>query len=281
MRAVSSVKEMRAAVRQAHLAGKRVGLVPTMGFLHDGHISLIRKAGELADLLVVSVYVNPTQFGAGEDFGRYPRDIRRDENLCREEGVDILFCPSTDEMYAPDHSTYVKETSLSTGLCGPSRPTHFRGVTTVVAKLFNIVEPDVAVFGRKDAQQARVIERMVRDLEFAVEVVVAATSRDPDGLATSSRNSYLSGEGRKSARCLFESLSLAERMFSEGVRDTKRIRDEMRRVVEKIAGIGVDYIEIVDYLTLKPVKEIVAPALVAVALRIAGTRLIDNVILRP
>jgi len=279
MKIIRNVKEMRIAVEQAVGTGSRVGLVPTMGFLHEGHLSLVRKAGEISDFLVVSIFVNPTQFCPGEDFGSYPRDIPRDTELCRDEGVDVVFLPAPSEMYAEDQSACVQEMELSAGLCGPFRPGHFRGVTTIVAKLFNIVQPDIAVFGQKDAQQAKVIERMVRDLCFPVEIIIAPIVREPDGLAMSSRNRYLSPEDRGGAICIYRSLCLAERMYEEGTKNTDVIRKAMRELIEITPRIQIEYIETVDHQTLKPVGTIENTTLVAVAVRIGGARLIDNILI--
>lgn len=268
---------MQELARQAKRERRRIGLVPTMGFLHEGHLSLLRKCREACDLLVVSIFVNPTQFGPGEDLDKYPRDIERDCGLCRSESVDVVFAPSAREMYSNRPGVYVDEPSLSRILCGEHRPGHFRGVLTVVAKLFNIVQPDVAAFGQKDAQQARIIEQMVRDLNFPVEIVVCPTVREPDGLAMSSRNSYLSAEERERALCLYKSLCQARELYDAGRRDAGSIRKAMAELIAASGG-DVDYIEIVDYNTLEPVEEIKKKTLIALAVRIGTTRLIDNII---
>lgn len=273
-----TVHDMQAWSRSVRLRGLSIGLVPTMGYLHDGHLSLVRIARTRCDRVVLSLFVNPIQFGAGEDLARYPRDYARDEALCREAGVDALFHPSVEGMYAPDFSTHVEESALSLGLCGASRPGHFRGVTTVVAKLFNAVQPDTAVFGQKDAQQARVIRRMVRDLDFPVEVVIAPTVREPDGLAMSSRNKYLSGGLRHEALCLKRALDEAVRLVKSGECRSGALRDAMMAVIRGVPSASVDYIEIVDEGTLRPVERVTGTALVALAVRIGPTRLIDNVI---
>ncbi|MFO7871504.1 MAG: pantoate--beta-alanine ligase [Kiritimatiellia bacterium] len=279
MKIVRSARSMQKLSRSAKLAGKTVGLVPTMGFLHEGHLSLIRKARKKCELLVVSLFVNPAQFGPDEDFSRYPRDPARDRRFCEKEKTDVLFCPKTRDVYCPDHSVFVNENDLSGGLCGASRPGHFRGVLTVVAKLFNIVQPDVAVFGRKDAQQLRIIERMVRDLNFPVRIVTAPIARESDGLAISSRNVYLSGRERARAVCLRESLCLCKRMYRRGTKDTRVIKSAMKKLIENGSPrVDIDYIEAVDYATLKPAKKIVAPTLVALAVYIGKTRLIDNTV---
>lgn len=279
MRTITSIADMRSFSADARHAAKRIGLVPTMGFLHEGHLSLIRKAKELADAVVVSIFVNPTQFGPNEDFDKYPRDAARDEELCGDEGVDIIFAPSAADMYADDRSVWVEETELSRGLCGASRPGHFRGVTTVVAKLFNIVQPDVAVFGMKDAQQLQVIRRMVRDLDFPVEIVAGPTVREADGIAMSSRNKYLSDSGRVAARNIRKSLRTAEELYEKGERRGHVLKEAVDRVLADAAGIDPEYVEVVDFESLQPVDTIARPALVAIAGRVGDTRLIDNVLL--
>lgn len=281
MRIITSVQDMQEGSRQLRCRGRRIGLVPTMGFLHEGHLSLIRKAREAADAIVVSIFVNPTQFGPGEDYGDYPRDFHRDSRLCEEAGVDLLFCPSVEALYPDGYSVYVDETQLSAGLCGASRPGHFRGVATVVAKLFLIVQPDVAIFGQKDAQQVRVIEQMVRDLNFPLQILVAPTVRERDGLAMSSRNTYLSAVERERAAALYQALCLARRLYDQGERDAAPIRSAMQVLVDGMPGATTDYIEIVDYRTLKPVGEIRGVTLIALAVRIGRTRLIDNTLIVP
>ena len=261
--------------------GTRIGLVPTMGYLHDGHLSLIRLARREADVVAVSLFVNPTQFAPSEDLDKYPRDFQRDESLCRKESVDILFCPAAADMYAADHSVYVNDEKLSLGLCGAARPGHFRGVCTVVAKLFNLVLPDVAVFGEKDAQQLRIIERMVRDLNFPIRIVRGPTVREPDGLAMSSRNVYLSAEERRQALCLRRALDVAEARCRSGERDAKALRVALSEMIATAPLARVDYLEIVDDVSLQPVARIERPSLVALAVFVGKTRLIDNTVLRP
>jgi pantoate--beta-alanine ligase len=263
----------------ARAAGKRVGFVPTMGYLHEGHMSLVRLAREHSDRVAVSIFVNPIQFGPGEDFSRYPRDFARDEALCEREGVAAVFYPEPDEMYAADHSVTIDENKLTRGLCGRSRPGHFRGVLTVVGKLFNIVLPDVAVFGQKDAQQVSVIQRMVTDLNFPVEIIVGPILREPDGLAMSSRNKYLSAAERLDALCLSQSLKLAESLYRDGVRSVRAIRDAISDRISTVPTATVEYIELVDAATLDPVEEVRGPVLVALAVRVGRTRLIDNTVL--
>ncbi|MFH0909662.1 MAG: pantoate--beta-alanine ligase [bacterium] len=279
MKVIESVADMQQETLALRRAGKRIGFVPTMGYLHEGHLSLIRLARDRADIVVVSVFVNPTQFGPKEDFSTYPRDIERDKQLCRHEKADIFFAPDAEEMYAKDHSVYISDEKLAAGLCGASRPGHFRGVDTVVAKLFNIVQPDVAVFGEKDAQQLRIIRRLVRDINFPVEIVPGPTAREPGGLAMSSRNVLLKPEEREDALCLRASLLLAEDLYGKGECDAGAIRKAMHQVIERAKTAKVDYIEIVDDETLGPVKTIKGPALVAVAVKFSVTRLIDNTVL--
>ena len=278
MKIVRDIEAMRGLSRQWRLAGGTVGFVPTMGYLHDGHISLVRVAAAECEHVVVSIFVNPTQFGPNEDLASYPRDFARDEALCREAGVAAVFYPEAATMYAPDHSTWVEETSLSKTLCGAARPGHFRGVTTVVAKLFHIVEPDVAVFGRKDAQQALVIERMARDLDFATRIVVAPLVREADGLAMSSRNKYLSPDERRRALSISRGLAQAGRLHGAG---ETRAAALTAAVAGEIAAAGgrIDYVEMVSRATLMPVERADGPVLLAVAAFFGRTRLIDNVFL--
>ena len=279
MQLIRSVRDMQAWSLAARRAGLRIGLVPTMGYLHDGHLSLVRESRARADRCVVSIFVNPLQFLPGEDLARYPRDFPRDERLCETAGVDVVFHPEASALYAPDFSTTVEETALSGGLCGASRPGHFRGVTTVVAKLFNGVLPDVAVFGQKDAQQACVIRRMARDLDFPVEIVVAPIVREADGLAMSSRNQYLAGSLRQDALCLRQALDEAERLFGCGERSAGVLREAMEAVIRRVPTVTIDYIAIVDEPTLTPVAAVNGPVLVALAVKVGATRLIDNTVL--
>ena len=274
MRVIRSKAELRKIIKG--VKGKRlIGLVPTMGYLHQGHLSLVRIARRRSQFLVVSIYVNPTQFGPGEDFKEYPRDLDHDLTLLEKEKVDLVFAP--DDLYEKDHSTYVVEEKLAQGLCGRHRPGHFRGVTTVVTKLFNLIEPDLAVFGTKDFQQAKVIRRMVRDLDFDIEIILGPTIREPDGLAISSRNEYLTGDERRQATVLYRSLKEAKKMIEAGVRDPETIREKMAGMIE--AGSGdIDYIEIVDPDSLDPITKIKDHALIALAVRIGRTRLIDNLL---
>ncbi len=261
--------------------GLRIGLVPTMGCLHDGHLSLVELARTRSDVVVLSIFVNPIQFLPGEDFARYPRPVERDEERCRETGVDIVFYPEEATMYSADHSVYVEETSLSGGLCGSRRPGHFRGVTTIVAKLFNLVLPDVAVFGQKDAQQSRIIQKMVRDLNYPTDIVLGPIVRDVDGLALSSRNRYLSASERQDSVCLYHSLRRAEKMVKDGERSVARIRAAMVSAIALSKSARIDYIEFVNDRTLQPVTVVEEPVLLALAVKIGATRLIDNVVLEP
>ena len=274
-----TIAEMRAASRAARQEGRRLGFVPTMGALHAGHISLVRAARQQCDSVAVSIFVNPTQFGPKEDFSKYPRTFERDRELLEAEGVAILFAPSTEEMYPPGATTFVIVEGLSEKLCGRSRPGHFRGVATVVAKLFNIVEPDLAFFGQKDSAQAVIIRRMVRDLAFDVEIVVCPIVREPDGLALSSRNAYLDPRQRKQATVLYRSLMRVQGLADRGESDSARLIAAALDVFKEVPEVRLDYFEIVDRETLDPVADISQGALVAVAGFVGSTRLIDNVVL--
>ena len=276
---IKTVQGAREAVRAARVAGKRIGFVPTMGYLHEGHLTLMREARKECDFVVVSIFVNPTQFGPNEDFARYPRDLERDSALCESVPVDIIYFPSVDEMYPKPYLTSVRVSGITDTLCGASRPGHFEGVATVVAKLFNIVMPDVAYFGQKDAQQVAVIQRMVTDLNMDLEIRPVAIVREPDGLAMSSRNVYLSPEQREAALVLSRSLQMAQRRVAEGERDMAALREAIRTVIAAEPLGEIDYVEIVDMLTLKPVERLEDRALAALAVRFGKTRLIDNCIL--
>jgi pantoate--beta-alanine ligase len=263
--------------REQHRAGKRIGFVPTMGYLHAGHLSLVEEAKKQADVVCLSIFVNPKQFGPHEDFAAYPRDEESDLQLCREGGVDVVFLPRPDGMYAPDASVFVDEDKLQRGLCGTRRPGHFRGVCTVVAKLFNIVQPDVAVFGQKDFQQVAVIRRMVRDLDFPIEIIMAPTMREPDGLAMSSRNVYLSPTERENALGVSRALrSLGG--VGQGHPSAEPLREQMRKVLERY-GLLEDYVAIVDADTLEPVTRVESGNVALIAAYCGKTRLIDNRIL--
>jgi pantoate--beta-alanine ligase len=269
-----------AEVRAWRANAGAVGLVPTMGYLHEGHLSLVRAARAENAAVAVSIFVNPTQFGPNEDLARYPRDEQRDLELLEAEGVDAVFAPDAGEIYPEGFSTYVSVEELTQRLEGASRPTHFRGVTTVVAKLFNIVQPDRAYFGQKDAQQLAVIRKMVRDLDLPVEIVAMPIVREFDGLAMSSRNAYLTTEQRTAASVLALSLSLAERMYDDAVRDATQIRDAIGRCIAREMLAEIDYISIADAATLDELDIIDREALVSLAVRFGSTRLIDNTVLR-
>ncbi len=281
MEVVTKAKEMQDIALTLKKEGKSIGFVPTMGYFHEGHLSLMRKAREENDIVVVSIFVNPLQFGPNEDYERYPRDEERDLKLAGEVGVDYVFMPTVEELYPDDFSTYVEVEKLTEGLCGRCRPGHFRGVTTVVAKLFNIVQPNRAYFGKKDYQQLKVIQRMVRDLNFPIEIVPCPTVREPDGLAMSSRNKYLSPDERKSALSLYKSLKLAEELIKSGERNPEKVKKEMEKLILNHPHVTkIDYIEIVDPEDLEPVKEISSDVLVALAAWVGKARLIDNLEVR-
>ncbi len=276
MRIVESIKDVRATVKEWKAKGLKVGFVPTMGYLHEGHESLIRKASEENDRVVVSIFVNPIQFGPKEDLSTYPRDLERDSKVCESAGADIIFHPENEEMYFKDFSTFVDMNGLTDGLCGKSRPTHFRGVCTVVTKLFNIVAPDRAYFGEKDAQQLAVIKRMVRDLNIDIEIIGCPIVREKDGLAKSSRNTYLSVEERNAATILNKSLTLAKEKIQAGERDSEIIIKLIEEVINSEKLARIDYIEVVDSLSMEKVERIEKSVLVAIAVFIGKTRLIDN-----
>lgn len=278
MKKLDTIAAVRAHVREARRAGRRIGLVPTMGALHEGHRSLIGAARSACEEVIVSIFVNPTQFGPGEDFDRYPRPIEADLAACEQEGAAAAFCPSVREMYPDESLTRVTVSRLTDGLCGPHRPGHFDGVTTVVAKLFNIVQPDAAYFGQKDAQQAVVIRRMVRDLNYPIDIVVCPTVREPDGLAMSSRNVYLTPGQREQARGLWAALAWARDQVLAGRRDAADLIPAMRGRIESAGPCVIDYIEVVDAENLSPLPRITGRCLIALAVRIGQTRLIDNVI---
>ncbi|MBP7056074.1 MAG: pantoate--beta-alanine ligase [Candidatus Omnitrophica bacterium] len=278
MKVVDSISRMSTLSKLLRKEGKTVGFVPTMGYLHEGHLSLVSTAKKHTDTVVASIFVNPLQFGPSEDFEKYPRDFKRDETLAMNGGVDILFYPSLKEMYPEGHSTYIKVENLTSGLCGASRPCHFRGVTTVVAKLFGIVKPSVAYFGQKDAQQAYVIKKMAEDLNMDVEIKILPTVRESDGLAMSSRNIYLSDAERADAAVLYKSLTKAQSLLEAGERRPEVIIREMTAMISEAPSAKIDYIHIVDTKSLKPVDMISGEVLVALAVLIGKTRLIDNII---
>lgn len=280
MKVISSAEQMRNACRQARQGGKRLAFVPTMGALHEGHLSLVRMARGQAQVVAVSIFVNPLQFGPNEDLAKYPRTFERDRQMLEAEGVELLFAPTVEEMYPKGAVTYVTVEGLSERLCGRSRPGHFRGVTTVVAKLFHIVEPDLAIFGQKDAAQVAILRRMVRDLDFPVQIVVGSTVREADGLALSSRNAYLSPEQRKQALVLHRALMRVQTLSDTGVHDAAKLAEAGRQVVAEEPAVRLDYFEVVDPDSLEPVQDTSRGALVAVAAFVGTTRLIDNTVLQ-
>jgi pantoate--beta-alanine ligase len=283
MRVVKTVSTMQRLALSWRRGGQRIAFVPTMGYLHAGHVSLIRRARQAAGpggLVVVSIYVNPTQFAAGEDLSRYPRDFRRDHRLCREAGADVIFFPADEQMYpgkkTGDYSTYVVEENLSRGMEGAARPTHFRGVTTVVAKLLHVVLPDVAVFGAKDFQQAAIIRRMTRDLNFPVRIMVTPTVREQDGLAMSSRNKFLNAEERQQATVLWRALQSARAAVKSGPQRANRLKRDLIRLISRESLAKVDYVEFFDPDTLRPVTVAQRGTQMALAVFFGKTRLIDN-----
>lgn len=276
MKIVQTVEEVRAQVKEWRQAGLTVGLVPTMGYLHEGHKSLIDRAVKENDRVVVSVFVNPMQFGPTEDLASYPRDLDRDAALCEGAGAALIFHPEPENMYSPDFSSFIDMNTLTKGLCGKTRPIHFRGVCTVVGKLFNIVQPDKAYFGQKDAQQLAVIRHMVNDLNFNLEVVGCPIIREEDGLAKSSRNTYLNPEERQAALILSKSLNRGQELIEAGEKDAAVIKKAITEMIETEPLAKIDYVELVDWNTLEPVEKIEGPVLNAIAVYIGKTRLIDN-----
>lgn len=280
MKVVTSVRGMQRLVEAWRRQGRGIGFVPTMGFLHVGHLSLIRIAKQRSDIVVVSIFVNPTQFGPKEDFKKYPRDLTRDKKLAAGAGCDVLFVPRTQDMYPQGYATYVTVEGLSKGLCGRSRPTHFRGVTTVVAKLFHIVKPHLAVFGQKDAQQAVILQRMAEDMNFDTRILVAPIVREKDGLAMSSRNVYLSTGERKQALVLSRALRKAKQMVSKGERKASVIKNAIIQLIRGAKDAVIDYVEVVHPETLEDLTLFEDRALVALAVKFGSTRLIDNTLIK-
>lgn len=274
MRVINSIEEIK-KIKKGNVS---IGFVPTMGYLHEGHISLIKKAKEENDIVITSIFVNPTQFGPNEDFEKYPRDEKRDLQKCEENGCDIVFLPQVDEIYPDSFLTFVQVEELGKGLCGKSRPTHFRGVTTVLTKLFNIVKPDRAYFGQKDAQQLVIVRKMVEDLNMDVQIIGCPIVRETDGLAISSRNTYLSPEERNDALFLNKSLKLAKNLIENGEKNISIIKNEMEKTILSGNNNTIDYIEFVDTKTLNPVPEIKDKVLIAIAVKTGNTRLIDNIV---
>lgn len=278
MKVIDSIPQIKDEIKKIKKKNLSIGFVPTMGYLHAGHISLIKKAREVNDIVITSIFVNPTQFGPNEDFDKYPRDEKRDLQKCKENGCDIVFLPKKDEIYPDNFLTFVHVENLGKGLCGKSRPTHFRGVTTVLTKLFNIVEPDRAYFGQKDAQQLVIVKKMVEDLNMDTQIIGCPIIREKDGLAISSRNSYLNDEERKDATLLYRSLKLAEELIKAGEKNISKIRKEMEKTILSGKNNSIDYIEFVNCKTLNPVSEIKDTTLIAIAVKTGNTRLIDNII---
>ncbi|MCX5811729.1 MAG: pantoate--beta-alanine ligase [Proteobacteria bacterium] len=278
MRIIETVKEMQEVADELR-KDRKIGLVPTMGYLHEGHLSLIRKAKEVSDIVVASIFVNPTQFGPSEDLAKYPRDFERDRDLLDREHTDIIFFPDVKEMYPERYSTYIQVRELEDHLCGKIRMGHFIGVATVVAKLFNIVKPHFAVFGQKDYQQLKVIERMVRDLNMDLKIVPYPTVREPDGLAMSSRNTYLSPAERKKALLIYASMKKVEGLFKAGQRNVSVLIEEIKQILSSEEGVQIEYVTISDAETLIEIDRIENKAVLAIACRVGKTRLIDNTIL--
>jgi len=272
-----SVAEVREYLARARRSGRTIGLVPTMGALHAGHISLMEKARGQCDVLAVTIFVNPLQFGPNEDYQRYPRNLERDLEACERVGVDVVFAPAFEALYVSEQKIFIEITQLADHLCGPFRPGHFRGVATVVAKLFNVIQPNKAYFGEKDYQQLCVIRKMVEDLNLPIEIVPVATYREPDGLALSSRNVYLEPEGREAAPTLFRALSSARKMIEDGEKDVAVIKESSAWILDAESHIRLEYFEIVDPMNLQPVTEIAGEVRIAGAVWIGKTRLIDNV----
>ncbi len=279
MKVIKKIDKMRNEVSGIKSRGMSIGFVPTMGYLHEGHLSLVTESLRKADVTVVSIFVNPAQFGPREDFNEYPRDLNRDSEVLEREGVDYLFVPESDEIYPQGHKTYVEVYDLQDNLCGRSRPGHFRGVCTVMLKLFNIINPDISFFGQKDAQQAIILKRMVKELNLEMIIEVLPIIREEDGLALSSRNKYLTQEERKAALVLSKSLKEAQSMVEKGQRDSAAIIKEMKEIIGREPLAKIDYVEIVDTDKLNPVAKIEKEALVAMAIFIGKVRLIDNTIL--
>lgn len=281
MEIVTTVKEMQDWSARRRMNGQRIGFVPTMGYLHEGHLSLVRHAREISDVVVVSIFVNPKQFGPAEDLDTYPRDMERDLDLLRPIGVDVVFNPSAEQIYHPDFQTRIEVTELAKGLCGKYRPDFFPGVATVVLKLFNIITPDAAVFGSKDYQQLQVIKQLVKDLHLPVDVIGRPTVREKDGLAMSSRNAYLNPDERDRALSLYRGLELARELVRQGETSARTVRDRVWEFIGGHDGVSVQYIELVDPVTLRPVNRLDNPAIMALAVFVGKTRLIDNGLVSP
>jgi len=278
MELAKTIKSVRELVKAARSEGKKIGFVPTMGALHIGHISLIDRAVKECDFVVVSIYVNPTQFGPSEDFEKYPRTLDADLKICQQVGADVVFAPSDNEMYQAKNVTWVDTEKLTEPLCGRSRPGHFKGVTGVCAKLFNIVTPDIAYFGQKDAQQSIVIKKMVADLNMPLQITICPTLREPDGLALSSRNKYLEPQQRKDAPLIYESLKIAADAIGQGTKEPQTIIDQMRNTLSRIKNADIEYVSIVNADNLRYLDKIAGRTLIALAVKIGDTRLIDNIL---
>ena len=278
MEIAKTIESIRNIVKTVRGQGKKIGFVPTMGALHIGHIALIEAAVEKCDFVVVSIFVNPMQFGPGEDFEKYPRPFDADLEICKKASVDVVFAPTQEQMYPSQNITLVNVEKLTELLCGRSRPGYFRGVTTVCAKLFNIVAPDIAFFGQKDAQQAIVIKQMVADLNMPLEIAVCPTVRRPDGLAVSSRNKYLTEQQKKDATYVYKSLQKFQKLIEDGITDSETITAEMRKILSRVPSIEIEYISIVDAETFQTIDQITGKVLAAVAVRIGPARLIDNIL---
>lgn len=276
MKVVHTIQEVRDFVKSQRAEGKSIGFVPTMGYLHEGHLSLMKRAKEENDIVAVSIFVNPMQFGPNEDLDSYPRDLEHDAKLCESVGVSLIFNPEPEEMYAPDFTSFVDMEGVTKELCGKSRPVHFRGVCTVVNKLFNIMTPDRAYFGQKDAQQLAVIKRMVRDLNMDIQIVGCPIVREEDGLAKSSRNTYLSEEERKAALVLSRAVRLGEQMAKDGEKEAAKIEAAMREIIEAEPLARIDYVSIVNAVSIEPIEQLQGEILGAIAVYIGKTRLIDN-----
>ena len=281
MEVITSIEEIQEIALRLEKEGKKIGFVPTMGYLHDGHLSLIDLIRERSDILILSIFVNPTQFAAGEDLEKYPRDMERDLALCRERKVDYIFAPQTDDIYPEGASTYVSEEGVSQGLCGETRPTHFKGVTTICAKLFNLVRPAYVALGQKDAQQVVVLKRMIRDLHFPIEVVIGPTLREPDGLAMSSRNSYLNDRQRQDALLIYQALQAGKQLvYEKGIRNVDRVKAELMTTLRSGSFIRINYAEVVDREDMQPEKEIeLGRSILVIAVWVDNIRLIDNMLL--
>ncbi|MGD0280623.1 MAG: pantoate--beta-alanine ligase [Smithella sp.] len=276
MKIIKSVKQMQSFSESLRMKGKKIAFVPTMGYFHEGHLSLMKEAKKMADCLVVSIYVNPTQFGPKEDFSKYPRDLDRDLKMAESVNVDVIFYPPDKEMYPANYQTYVDVEKVTQNLCGMSRPGHFRGVATVCNKLFNMVKPDIAIFGKKDFQQFVTIKRMVEDLNMDIQITGSPTVRESDGLAMSSRNKYLNKDERKSALTLYRAIKLAQKLYANGEKKSSVVINETEKLIKRAPYTAIDYIKICDTKTLKDTDKIKNQSVIALAVKVGKTRLIDN-----